>query len=98
MWWVATFSFLMLPEIWRNMGPMDAARRRTKWHRLLVYFGVGLSIFGLAVVFLSTESVLLWVAASALLLVSVLWNVYALRLLAYGRISRIEQAEQGSGT
>lgn len=76
----------------RKMGPMNEAARRTKWQRLLIYFGLGLSVFGLAVVLLSTESVVFWVVASVLLFVSWLWNLFALRLLAYGRIHGIEPA------
>lgn len=78
------------------MGPMSEVARRTKRQRLLLYFGVGFSISGLALLLLSTETVVLWVLASALLLASLLWNVFALRLLAYGRIRGIEGAERGT--
>jgi hypothetical protein len=77
---------------------MDASARRTKWQRFLLYFAVSLSVFALAVVLLSTESIVLWVVASALPLASLLWNIYGLRLLTYGRIFGVEHAEQGSGT
>jgi hypothetical protein len=97
-WWQASFSLLLLPGMRRSLGPMDASARRTKWQRFLLYFAVGLSLFALAVVLLSTESIVLWVVASALLLASLLGNIYGLRLLAYGRIFRVGHAEQGSGT
>jgi hypothetical protein len=95
-WWLAIFSLLLIPGMRRSMGTMSPAARRTQWQRLLLYFAVGVSLFGLAAVLLSTESVVLWVIASALLLVSLLWSVYGLRLLAYGRISSIEPADGGS--
>jgi len=78
------------------MWPIDLGARRTKWRHLTIYFAVGFSLFGPAVALLSTEIVVLWVVAGALLLVNLLWAVYGLRFLAYGRISGIEHAGGGS--
>ena len=96
-WWLTSMSLLLLLGMPWEIGRLDIAGRPAKWLFLLaIYFGVGLSLFGLAVILLSIESVVLWVVASAVLTASLLWNLYALRFLAYGRIPRIEPASGGS--
>jgi hypothetical protein len=95
-WWVASFSLQLVPGMRWTMGPIDIGARRTKWQRLTIYFAVGFFLFGIAVALLSTEIVVLWVVAGALLLVNSLWAVYGLRFLVYGRISGIESAGGGS--
>jgi uncharacterized membrane protein len=79
------------------MERFELAGRRAKWLLILaIYFGVGLSLFGVSVALLSIESIVFWVVASAILIASLLWNLYALRFLTYGRIPRTESAGGGS--
>jgi len=94
---LAAFSLLLLMGI-RRIIPMrtwNAAERKTRWRRLLIFFGVGFSLFGLALVLLSSEAVVLWVVASALLLASLLWTLFGSLLVLYGRILRFDD-QQGS--
>jgi len=99
-WWLLLQSafFFALPGLELDRKSISEAVRRQKWRnlmRLLVYFALGLTLVGIATALLTSESVVLWIIASLLLVMSIFWIVpYGWRLSFYGRISRAERAEQ----
>lgn len=101
-WWLVLYLvfFFALPGLDQDRKPISEPARRQKWLsllRLLLYFAVGAALVGIATALLTSDSVVLWIVATLLLVLSILWIVpYRWRVSFYGRLSRIEPGGGGS--